>query len=134
MCLSHVPEIQADLDDMDSFDRVWGRRGGRYMLFNFLWLPPAPSCKLPFPFQPSPVPMTQKFRCLQRCAERRQHWEGRENDSELNQLLVLGSLNPEGLIFSLPWFRLGFVLARNCLVCVGRSARRLFGAGIPVGS
>lgn len=30
---SHVLVIQADLGDMDLFNRVGGRRGGRYMLF-----------------------------------------------------------------------------------------------------
>lgn len=124
VCVPHMLEIQADLGDMDSFDRVGGRRGGRYMLFNFILLLPAPSWKVPFLFRRTHPPPVQKLHCLQHSTQRRRCWEGQEYDSELNQLLVVSSLNPEGLIFSLPSFRLNFVLAGNCLVCAGRDARR----------
>lgn len=65
-------------------------------------------------------PMPQKLHHLQHSARR---WEGQECDSELSQLLVVSTLNPEGLISSLPSFSLNSVLARNCLVCVGRATR-----------
>ena len=122
--MSHVLEILADLDDMDSFDRVGGRKGGRYVLFNFILLPPALSWKLPFLFQPTCPPLKQKLHRLQHSTRCMQCWEGQEYDSELNQLLVVSNLNPEGLIFSLPSSRLNFVLAGNCLVCAGRAACR----------
>lgn len=72
----------------------WGG-GGRYVLFNFILLPPAPSWKLPFPFQPTCPPDTE---IPPPPAQRRQCWES-ECESELNWLLGASSLNPKGLIF-----------------------------------